>query len=95
MGMVISQVMKDFPASVAALMTNDRDAKRMIRNVRHKLMGNHHEPSARAEIVIPYNLSRTYEGESFVLFDLDECRPEQRIIAFGTDANIDVSLFSV
>ena len=92
-GMVISQVMKNYPASVAALMGNDRDEKRVIRSVRHKLMGSHHEPSCRADIVIPESLSTTYEGESFVLFDVDDGRPEQRIIAFGTNANINVSLY--
>ena len=91
-GMVVAQVMKNYPASVAALMTTDRDEKRMIRKVRHRLMGNHNEPSSRADIVIPDNLGMTYEGESFVLFDLDEGRSDQRIIAFATNANIEVCI---
>ena len=37
-GMVISQVMKSYPAHVAALLGNDRDEKLVIRSVRHKLM---------------------------------------------------------
>ena len=92
--MVIAQVMKSIPAVVAVAMSKDRDEKRMIRRARHKLMGNHPEPRSRAGIVIPDSLSSTYEGQPFVLFDLIDSRPEQRIIAFGTEANIEVTIHS-
>ena len=93
--MVIAQVMKNYAAGVAVAMSKDRDEKRMIRRVRHKLMGNHPEPLNRAGIVIPESLASTYEGHPFVLFDLIYGRPEQRIIAFGTDENIEVLFLSL
>jgi len=85
---VMDAVHKDFPVEGLVITPADNCTKRNIERWRKRVNGNYPEPSSRATITIPDELTVTERGEPFVLFDVGET---DRIICFSTPSNLKVS----
>ena len=83
---VLSSVLEDCGQAVAPRLPKVQSMKRTIRTVRQQTLSGPTLPSACSEIVFPPELTITFKGDQFLMYDSGQV--EKRIVIFATKRNL-------